>query len=82
MAAAEAATLDTRTAYLDSLSTVDSTRGRPQWKSEEEARQVTFEFVSMKTYLAEYDWEGEFTQEQLEPWMTREEWIKKRGSGQ
>jgi len=82
MMAVEAATLDTRIAYLKSLSAVSASIATRQWKKEEEARKVEFKFISMETYLAEYDWEGEFTQEQLEPWMTREEWIRKRGSGQ
>jgi len=81
MTAAEAATLDTQTAYLESPHLVNSPYRRRRWKSEEEARQVTFKFVSMETYLAEYNWEGDFTEEEVRPWMTREEWIEKRGSG-
>lgn len=82
MMAVEAATLDTRIAYLKSLSAASASIAIRQWKKEEEARKVEFKFISMETYLAEYDWEGEFTEEEVRPWMTREEWIEKRGSGQ
>jgi len=44
----------------------------PFWrlnKTDEEARKVQFKLVTMKTYLAEYDWRGELTDEQVRPWL-------------
>jgi hypothetical protein len=41
----------------------------PEFKTAEQARQVKFTFVSMPTYLAEYDWEGELTEEEVRPWL-------------
>lgn len=34
-----------------------------------QVRQGQIKFVSMKTYLAEYDWRGEFTEEQVKQWL-------------
>jgi hypothetical protein len=66
MSAADSASLDTQNEYLKALST-GKLIGLRWYKSEEEARKVTFKFVSMETYLAEYDWEAEFTKEQVSP---------------
>jgi hypothetical protein len=38
-------------------------------RSLEQARQVSFKFVTMKTYLSEHDWRGELTEEQARPWL-------------
>jgi hypothetical protein len=32
-------------------------------------RSTRFTFVSMRDYLANYDWRGEFTEEEIRPWM-------------
>ena len=34
-----------------------------------QVRQGQIKFVSMKTYLTEYDWRGEFTKEQVKQWL-------------
>ena len=34
-----------------------------------QVRQGQIKFVSMKTYLTEYDWRGEFTEEQVKQWL-------------
>lgn len=33
----------------------------------------TFKFISMREYLREYDWAGEFTDEEVRPWLEEEE---------
>lgn len=38
-------------------------------KTPEEARKITFKFISMKTYLEEYDWRGEFTAAEVDKWL-------------
>lgn len=54
-------------AYLAHLNTIHPV-SYPGIKTVEQARQVKFTFVSMTTYLAEYDWKGELTEEQVRPW--------------
>jgi hypothetical protein len=46
-------------------------------KTAEEARKITFKFISMQTYLEEYDWRGEFTAEEVEKWLNPKN--KRRG---
>jgi len=55
-----------RKAYLLHLST-SSARPFRLLKPEEEAQRVTFKFVTMKTYLTEYDWRGELSEDQARP---------------
>lgn len=38
-------------------------------KTPEEARKISFKFISMQTYLEEYDWRGEFTAAEVEKWL-------------
>ena len=64
----EAATRAVQNAYLASLATATPSNG-PLLKTEEEARQVKFTFVSMPIYLAEHDWRGDLTEEQVRPWL-------------
>ena len=33
----------------------------------------TFEYLSMREYLRDYDWAGEFTDEEVKPWLDEEE---------
>lgn len=40
-----------------------------RFRTPEEMRKNTFKFVSMETYLTEYDWKGEFTEEEIVPWL-------------
>lgn len=75
----EAATRAVQNAYLASLATAIPSNG-PLLKSEEEARQVRFKFVSMPIYLAKYDWEGELTEEQVRPWLAGIQVLMKTGS--
>jgi hypothetical protein len=35
----------------------------------ESARSTKFTFVTMKDYLTNWDWKGEFTDEQIKPWL-------------
>jgi hypothetical protein len=51
--------------YLESIPTFAGTPGK---KTAEQAQQVKIKFVSMATYLAEYDWRGEMTEEEVTPW--------------
>jgi hypothetical protein len=81
MTAAEWATLSVEKVYLDYLSTVTAWSGQDM-KSAEEARQVKFVYISMKTYLAEYDWKGELTEEQVRPWLEQGVEAKKKDSDQ
>jgi hypothetical protein len=37
------------------------------------AQYPTFKFVSMREYLRDYDWAGEFTDEEVRPWLEEEE---------
>jgi hypothetical protein len=46
-------------------------------KTAEEAGKITFKFISMQTYLEEYDWRGEFTAEEVEKWLNPKN--KRRG---
>jgi hypothetical protein len=39
------------------------------FRTAEEMRKNTFKFVSMETYLTEYDWKGEITDEEIAPWL-------------
>jgi hypothetical protein len=36
----------------------------------------TFKFISMREYLRDYDWAGEFTDEEVRPWLEEEDAIK------
>jgi hypothetical protein len=81
MTAGEWATLSVEKVYLDYLSTVTAWSGQDM-KSAEEARQVKFVYISMKTYLAEYDWKGKLTEEQVRPWVEQEVEAKKKDSDQ
>jgi len=58
-----------RKAYLLHLSRPATRHPDVLRKTEEQARQVTFKFVTMKTYLTEYDWRGELTEDQARPWL-------------
>jgi hypothetical protein len=53
-------------AYLNALS-----RNPILDLSDAEARRITCKFVDMRTYLAEYDWKGELTDEQVKPWLEK-----------
>jgi hypothetical protein len=37
-------------------------------KSREELEKTKFTFVSLQEYIAKYDWSGEFTEEEVDPW--------------
>lgn len=38
-------------------------------KTLEEFNEMTFKFISLPEYLATYDWTGEFTEEEVRPWL-------------
>jgi hypothetical protein len=38
-------------------------------KSSEQLKQAKFEFMTMQEYLATHDWTGEFTPEEVAPWL-------------
>jgi hypothetical protein len=40
-----------------------------QVRNKEQAMKVKFSFITLETYLAEYDWKGEFTDEQVKRWI-------------
>jgi hypothetical protein len=66
---AEMATRKMQEAYLAGLGSIGT--GVTPHKTDEDCRKVRFKFVSMTTYLAEYDWEGELTEEQVKLWLLR-----------
>jgi hypothetical protein len=68
MTSPQVATDAIQKAYLAYLTGLDEMTS-PGFKTAEQARQVTFTFLSMPTYLAEYDWEGELTEEEVRPWL-------------
>jgi hypothetical protein len=37
-------------------------------KSREELEKTKFTFVSLQEYIAKYDWSGELTEEEVDPW--------------
>jgi hypothetical protein len=43
-------------------------RWRAKGKSKEELEKTKFTFVSLQEYIAKYDWSGEFTEEEVDPW--------------
>lgn len=63
------ATRTMQKAYPDSIASFAGKAGR---KTAEQAQQVKFKFISMKTYLADYDWEEDLTEEQVGPWLDTE----------
>jgi hypothetical protein len=73
---AEMATRKTQEAYLAGLGTIGT--GVAPHKTDEDCRKVRFKFVSMTTYLAEFDWEGELTEEQVKLWLLRKGKEQKR----
>jgi hypothetical protein len=63
--------------YLESIPTF---AGAPGKKTAEQAQQVKIKFVSMATYLAEYDWVGELTEEEVRPWLDAARKIRAGGT--
>jgi hypothetical protein len=63
---AKAATEATQEAYVNSIPDFVGKDGK---KTIEQAQKVRIKFVSMRTYLDEYDWKGELTEGQVKPWM-------------
>lgn len=51
------------------LQTSPEESGEALCKTVQEARKTTFTFVSMKEYLAEYDWKSELDEEKIKPWL-------------
>jgi hypothetical protein len=72
---AESVTKAVQKAYLDSIPIFAGTSGK---KTAEQAQQVKIKFVSMATYLAEYDWKGELTEEEVRPWLDADGKIRAR----
>ena len=58
-----------RKAYSDSIASFAGRAGRQEDRRASSTSRVR---NSMKTYLAEYDWEGDSTEEQLRPWLDKE----------
>lgn len=63
---AKAATEATQEAYIKSI---PEFAGKDRKKTTEQALNVRIKFVSMRTYLDEYEWKGELTERQVKPWM-------------
>lgn len=63
---AKAATEATQEAYIKSI---PEFAGKDRKKTTEQAQNVRIKFVSMRTYLDEYEWKGELTERQVKPWM-------------
>jgi hypothetical protein len=47
-----------------------SLSNQPGIKSPEEARKINIKYISMQTYLKDYDWRGEFTQDEVKDWYS------------
>jgi len=43
---------------------------QPGTKSPEDARKINIKYISMQTYLEDYDWRGEFTQDEVKDWYS------------
>jgi hypothetical protein len=73
---------ESQTDYAQLLADLSSNQSIHLYRTPEERKQVIVKYVTMEEYLSYYNWKGEFTEEQVAPWLRSVRAMKRRKRSQ